>query len=107
MPRKIFVNQVTLCADGSIGVQLLKQIVDGGEVISQDPHRFVIDIDGDMDEQFALVNADLVRMGFPEMDPKELDRVKKIDAIGRADRQISLLRGQKLQQRAELAKSDE
>lgn len=107
MPRKVLVNQVTLCADGSIGVQLLKQIVDNGEVISQEPHRFAIDIDGDMAEQFREVNAHLVSMGYPEMDPKELDRIKKIDAVGKADRQISLVRGQKLQQRQELAKTAE
>lgn len=104
MPRKTTVNQVTLCSDGSIGVQLMKQIVDNGEVISEQPHRFAIDLDGDMSAQFAVVNAHLVELGYPEMDPKELDRVKKIDAVGKADRQISIVRGQKLQQRAELAK---
>lgn len=107
MPRKTLVNQVTLCADGSIGVQLMKQIVEGGDVIHEEPHRFAIDIDGDMQTQFDVVSAHLVSMGYPEMDPGELARVKKIDAIGKADRAISLVRGQKLQQRAELAKTAE
>jgi hypothetical protein len=105
--RKIVVNQVTLCADGSIGVQLMKQIVDAGEVVSEQPHRFAIDIDVDMKEQFDAVNSDLVQRGYPEMDPKELDRVRKIDAIGRADRQISMVRAAKLKARADMAKAAE
>jgi len=99
MPRKILLNQVTLCADGSIGVQLLKQVIEGGEIVAQEPHRFSIDFEFDTVAQIEEVSKHLASMGYPELTASMVDMIKKIDRIGLNDPSISAVREAKIAQR--------
>lgn len=101
MHKKLTLNQTTLCADGSIGLQWLKQVVDEttGEVMLSEPHRSIIDIDADIDEQVANVSNHLVSMGYPPVSTAMLARIKATDSIGKEDAEIIAARAQKLAQR--------
>lgn len=76
--RNIVLNQVTLCADGSIGIQLLKQIVDNGEVLFSEPHRTMVDCFGDVGEQITAVNLHLIQMGYPPMPDEGVARIQAL-----------------------------
>lgn len=106
MPKQIVLDQITLCADGSIGIRWLKQVTDPdtGEVLFSEPHRGMVDIDGDLDESLAAVNLHLASMGY--MPPKgEAERAKslvaQIDALAKSDPTIEATRAAKLEQRQE------
>lgn len=96
--KRLILNQVTLCADGSIGLQWLKQFVDAdtGEVLFSEPHRSVVDFDGDIDAQTTAITAHLQSMGYPAADTAMIDRVKAIDAVARSDAAIEAARAEKI-----------
>lgn len=100
--KQVILNQVTLCADGSIGVQWLKQFVDPdtGEVLFSEPHRTVVDAEGDVDNQVALASAHLQQMGYPAIPPKHAERIRGIDGIGRSDVDIEARRQDVINERA-------
>lgn len=79
--RNTVLNQITLCADGSIGIQLLKQVVDNGEVLFSEPHRTVVDCFGDVAEQVAAVNAHLASMGYPAVPDEGVQRIEALRVI--------------------------
>lgn len=79
--RNVILNQITLCADGSVGVQLMKQIIDDGEVIFQEPHRTVVDCFGDVEAQMAAVNAHLAKMGFPAVSVEGVERIAALRTV--------------------------
>lgn len=107
MPRKIVFSNVTLCGDGSMMVKLNKQIIDPdtGEILAEQPHRTVIDFDGDVDSQFALVSNHLQQMGYPAVPAKVSQLVKAVDAIAKADAEIEATRQAKIELKA-LAEAD-
>lgn len=87
MQKRSILNQITLCADGSIGLQWLKQIVDDdGSIILSEPHRGVIDAGMHVGRSIAPVHEHLKAMGFTIPDDK-LDQmtvlVNQINALGR------------------------
>lgn len=104
--KKLVLNQVTLCADGSIGLQWLKQVLDPdtGEVLFSEPHRSIVPIDGDVDAQVAHVSAHFQRMGYGQVDADELARIKAVDAVGRADQNIESMRREKIEAQQEQSK---
>jgi hypothetical protein len=73
--RSTKLNQITLCADGSIGLQLLKMIADGDNVISKEPHRVVIQPDELAEDVLSYVNPHLEQMGFPSITAEEVAHV--------------------------------
>lgn len=102
--KQTVLDQITLCADGSIGIRWLKQVVEDGEVLFSEPHRTAVDIDGDVAESLAAVNLHLASIGYTP--PKgEAERAKslvaQIDAIAKADLTIEATRAAKLEQRQE------
>lgn len=104
MPRQLLLNQITLCADGSLGIQWLKQVTENGEILVLEPHRTVIDIDqGDSNAQFDAVFAQLDALGYKTTNPQR-NRMKRlvndILTMGRADSEIAARRQAKLAERA-------
>lgn len=79
--RNIVLNQITLCADGSIGIQLLKQVIDNGEVLFSEPHRTVVDCFGDVTEQVAAVNEHLASMGYPAVPDEGVQRIEALRVV--------------------------
>lgn len=98
MPKRLILNQVTLCADGSIGLQWLKQVIEGDEVLFSEPHRSVVDFNGDIEGTLQAVNEQLAAMGYVGDFPAFTTRVKAIDAVGRADPVIEAERTKKIEQ---------
>lgn len=99
MPKQTTLNQVTLCADGSIGVQLLKRFIDpeSGAVIMEEPHRGTIDLaEASIDPSIDAINAHLIQMGYPAISEAETERIRQVDAVARADAGIKAVRQQKL-----------
>lgn len=104
MQKNLVLNQVTLCADGSIGLQWLKQIIDDdGSVIFNEPHRSIVDFDGDANAQLDAVFAHLDQMKFKTTNPMR-QRMKRIvnavDAIGQGDTEITSARQAKIDAKA-------
>ena len=88
--RKLILSKTTLCGDGSIEIQWMKQVLDPetGEVLFSEPHRTAVDLEGDIDTQMAAVSADMIRRGYGDVPSSHIARLKKLDAIGRADSEI-------------------
>lgn len=107
--RQLLLNQVTLCSDGSIGLQWLKLFVDPDtkEVLMSEPHRSVVDFDGDIDQQMGAVSAHLQGMGYPAITPDMVALVRKVDFVGRTDERIEATRNYKIAVKAaEAAKAE-
>lgn len=101
MPKQIVLNQITLCADGSIGLQWLKQIIDEGQVASTAPHRSVIEFDGIVEDQMAVVSEHLQSLGYPAISQDQIDLVKAVDGVGRANPSIEAERRAKISAKVE------
>lgn len=97
MSKRLLLNQVTLCSDGSIGLQWLKQVIDAesGEVEFSEPHRTFVGYSGDIRQQWDAAADHLEQMGYPRPDDSQFARVQKIDAVGRTDLAIEAERGRK------------
>lgn len=99
MAKYLVLNQVTLCADGSIGIQWMKQIAVDGELVLSEPHRSVIDFDGDIDDALDNVFSHVESMGYSVSPAERVShraRVAAIDAVGRADPAIEAVRQAKI-----------
>jgi len=103
--KSVVLDQVTLCADGSIGIRWLKQIAEGGEIIFSEPHRTSVEFDGDAASQMEQAFAHLAGMGYdvPEEDRRaHCNRVVAIDRLARRDPAIAAARQAKTDARAAL-----
>lgn len=107
MPKQLILDQVTLCGDGSIGIRWLKQIIDpdNGELLLSEPHRTTVDLDGSAKEQINVVAQSLAKIGYQMDQTAHAALVGKIDAVGRADPQITTIRNARIAQR--VAEEDE
>lgn len=104
MPKTLVLSQITLCADGSIGLQWLKQITDpdDGSILSAEPHRAVVDFDGDVETVMTQALMHLRDMGFPTpVGSHMVALVKKIDAAAQTDHAITTARSAKIRARAQ------
>lgn len=81
--RNVTLDQITLCADGSIGLKFMKQIVDDSDVLMSEPHRSAIDPLGDVAAQMAAVDAHLKAMGYPGVPADAADRVEALKVVHR------------------------
>lgn len=106
--KQLILNQITLCADGSIGLQWMKLVVDNEakEVLMREPHRSIVDFDGDVRVQMQEVSDHLQAMGYPVVTEAMIHRVLAIDAVGRADPEIEALRAAKVEAKAASQPSD-
>lgn len=100
--KQIILNQVTLCADGSIGLQWLKLVVDpdAKEVLMREPHRSIVEFDGDVEAQIKEVSDHLQTMGYPGVTEAMIARVRAVDAVGRGDPEIEAVRAAKIEAKA-------
>lgn len=94
MTKNIEFLNVTLCGDGSLMIKLDKQITDPdtGEVVYSQPHRTVVDFDGDVDVQIAAVEAHLASLGYSKVPNRVVNLIKKIDTAAKADARIEAVR---------------
>lgn len=79
-----FVKQVETNSAGSIRITVLKQTNFDDGTVHDHPHQITIDTlatDDEISAYIELVNADLNRMGYPSIDPRELDWPLKIRAF--------------------------
>ena len=84
MHRTVILNQVTLCADGSIALQMLKQVInDDGTVFASEPHRTALDPDTEVSGQMSAVNAHPAAMGWPAVNADDLAHVETLKATHR------------------------
>lgn len=101
MPKALIFDSATLCSDGSIGIRWLKQFIDPdtSELLFSEPHRTMIDIDGDVSSQLDAVRADPQLKGYEFDVPKMKALVRKIDNIGKADPDIKAKRALRIAER--------
>ncbi len=79
MEKRTVIDQITVDADGNLMVRFLKQIVDGGAVLSSQYHRTVVECGGNVAVQMAVVNAHLGAMGWPAViDSSQLDAIAAV-----------------------------
>ena len=60
--KRTILNQRTLLRDGTVLIQFLKQVVEDGEVIHEEPHRVSIEPGIDPDFVFSEVDKHLGRL---------------------------------------------
>ena len=90
MAKNIEFSNVTLCLDGSLMIKLDKQITDPntGDVVFSQPHRTIVDFDGDVDAQIVVVEAHLASLGYGNIPNRVVNLIKKIDVAAKADARI-------------------
>lgn len=64
-------------ARGPIALRIDKLTYEDGNLIKREPHRAAINPGTDIDEYVGRINADLVRMGFPEISADDLGLLKQ------------------------------
>lgn len=100
MKKSTLLNQVVLSADGSISVQWLKVTTDDdGEVVASEPHRTVIDFDGDIEGTLKQVSNDLQQRKFPVVPKAQANLIMQLDAVARANPDIEKVRAVKIRDR--------
>ncbi len=83
MEKQTVLKRVEINSDGSVGVLLYKQVVDGETVLFSDPHRFVVGAGEDANQVIATVSAHLVdHLGYPAI--SESDAAKIANFAGQA-----------------------
>lgn len=107
MAKRIAFSNMTLCSDGSMQIKFVKQIIDPdtGEVIHEEPHRTVVDFDGDVDLQLEAVSRHLKQMKYPGVSAKVRALIKAADAVIRSDDDVQERRAQKIAMKAALMQS--
>lgn len=64
MPRISTVIERSISNDGIISVRVAKQVVDGGEILAEQPHRVVIAPGEDIESVIANADNHLTQMGY-------------------------------------------
>lgn len=95
--KQLILNQITICADGSIGLQWKKFSSDGDELGS---HRTVIDFDGTVDQQVGAVIAQTTSDGYQVIGADQIELIEAMQALAHADPRIAATRTQKIALRA-------
>lgn len=71
--KQLYVLQTEVQNDfGTIRISVLKQIVDGDQVITVEPHRITIGPADDLNSIIAANSADLIQQGYPAIDMDDL-----------------------------------
>ena len=77
MPRfNTFVKQIEINSGGGVRITVLKQAIFDDGTVHDHPHQITIDTlapQDEIDAQIAGVNRHLNAMGYPSIDPAELD----------------------------------
>lgn len=80
MEKRTIFSQVEVRPSGELGVRLRKQIVENGNEVAGEFHRFVLQPDMPFEEAIAVVNASLAQIDAAPIDEAALDRVQRIRA---------------------------
>lgn len=64
MPRISTVRERSVSDDGVISIRIAKQVVDGGEILAEQPHRIIIAPGQDVDGVITDVDENLTQMGY-------------------------------------------
>jgi hypothetical protein len=76
--RRVVLDQIEVKPDGTVFVQLDKQVADGDEILMHEPHRFPMLPGIDLDRQVDAVNNGLASLGWPRMDQSAVERVRRV-----------------------------
>ena len=84
--KNSFVKQVEINSGGGMRISVYKQImddelVDSDKLIFEEPHRIMIDLDDDFNIVIEANNRHLEQMGYPAIDPLELELATKMRAV--------------------------
>lgn len=81
--RTIRLGQIEMRSNGSVGVKLMKQVEEDGEVLFSEPHRTEILQGGDVDAQMDVVNQHLEAMGYPAVPAGDIAYIKALINVSR------------------------
>lgn len=87
---KTVVERILVYADGSMSVRLGKQILDGGKILSNQPHLVSINPGDDVEQIMALNNAHLRSMGCAQCD--DYSKVKAHADLAHDDKTVCAYR---------------
>lgn len=71
-------GKIEVNADGTIGLLLLLQYVDGDEIVASNNHRVMLTPDQDYNATLASVDLHLAEMGYPAISNDDKQRVQDI-----------------------------
>lgn len=74
---------------GIVEIRISKTRWDGEEKISHDYHRAAFNPHTDTDRHLLAINEDLVRFGFPEMNPIDVDHIRETVALRQTPERIA------------------
>ncbi len=77
--KNLVLDQITYCADGSIGLKLFKQVIVDGEIVASIPHRVPVMPDQTVSEVMEVVNVALAR--DEKYPPLDLTDIEHADAV--------------------------
>jgi hypothetical protein len=71
-------NKIEVTEDNILQVRFAKQIVEGDSVLNYEWHRCGIASVDAIDLTIGAVNTDLANMGYPEVNPVDIAKIKAI-----------------------------
>ena len=76
--KRTALDQIEISRAGQIGLRFALLIVDGGAIIHRQWHRTAIPFGGEVEAQFAAVDANLAELGWPIVEPGAVGRVRAV-----------------------------
>ena len=90
---RTILDQIEICAGGTIQVRLLKQIVSGDAVLQSQPHRTALEPGADCAAQLIALNAHLSELGFAALAAESWRKVQDHAAVAWTAEVLSAWRG--------------
>lgn len=85
LERKTLFDRVIYDSEGNITVVVKKAIVDGDELVSEQPHTILIPSGANIAAYLQANSEGLQRLGFPALGPEVLDKPTLVrEQMGRA-----------------------
>lgn len=88
--KKTIIDQIEITRVGQINIRMVKQIVDGDDVIDIGYHRILVEVGGDVGMQMSLVNEHLQTMGFLPVESGEIKWLQDISSIAFISEKITI-----------------
>lgn len=101
LEKRTVLDRIEVVSTGHVFVKLLKQVVDGSEILQSEPHRSGFDPLMAVSYQVALINEHLAQMGWPPIDKADIAAVSSHAKVARTPKRVKAWRAKVVEAKAQ------
>lgn len=79
--ERTVIKSIEITESAALQVRIEMQVLKDGQIRAREYHRTVIEPDVGTNDTFAVVNAHLKSMGWPEVEPGAIERIQRVAEI--------------------------